>query len=493
MNLTRVRCAALRGVLLVALSGFAAAAAGQANSFATPPQPGAPRPLAIAAPVEQRLPNGLRVVLAERPGVQLVTAQLLVLSGSETDPTDRAGLAALTAALLPQGTTSHSASALASAAESLGGTLEASAGWHQSTLAITVAVPFLDAALGLVSEAVRRPRFAAAEFDRQRRQALDELKVAYANPATLAALASQHLLFGSGAYGHPSSGTPASLARIRRAEIVAMHAANYRPDNAVLILSGDIDTIGALRLARRHFGDWTAATPSPGAAPLREAGKALPQQVAIIDMAQSGQSAVVLAAPVPPLAGPERAVAAVLNAVLGGAYSSRLNQEIRIRRGLSYSAGSRLEPRPLGGLLQVVVQTKNESATEVLALVQHELDRLVDEPIDAAELSARKATLIGDFGRSVETTAGLGAAVRSLIVAGLPPDELRTRIDALVDVNADEVRTFAATVLGEAGRRAVVAGDASRFQDALKAARPSVTVIPVGSLDLESGVGIGAP
>ncbi len=493
MNMAAVRSAARRCVLLAALSGLATTATAQAPSFATPPQPGKPRPLSIAAPVEERLPNGLRVVIAERPGVQLVTAQLLVLSGSETDPAHRAGLAALTAALLPQGTTRRSASALASAAESLGGTLEVSAGWHQSTLAITVAAPFLDGALGLVGEAVRHPRFAAAEFDRQRRQALDELKVAYANPATLAALASQHLLFGGGAYGHPSSGTPASLARIRRADVVAMHAANYRPDNAVLVLSGDIDAITAMRLARPHFGDWKARKRPHGAARPLEAGEALSQKIAIIDMARSGQSAVVLAAPVAALAGPERAVAAVLNAVLGGAYSSRLNQEIRIRRGLSYSAGSRLEPRPLGGLLQVVVQTKNESATEVLALVQQELDRLVAEPVDAAELSARKATLIGDFGRSVETTAGLGAAVKSLIVAGLPPDELRTRIDALVDVTAEEVQKFAAAVLGETGRRAVVAGDAGRFQQELKAAMPSAVVIPVGSLDLESSAGIGAP
>ena len=315
---------------------------------------------------------------------------------------------------------------------------------------------------------------------------LDDLKVAYSQPATLASLAAQHLVFGAGAYGHPSAGTPATLQRITRADLLALHAAHYRPDNAVLVLAGDIDAATALQLAQRHFGAWQSA--GSAARPLAT-GNGLRPTTALIDMPQSGQAAVVLAAPIPPL-GADRAAAAVVNAVLGGGFSSRLNQEIRIQRGLSYSAGSGLDTRRAGGTLRVVVQTKNESAAEVVALVHAELDRLVAAPVGDAELAARKATLIGDFSRSVETTAGLAAAVKSLIVAELPPADLRTRIEMLAAVNAADVQRFAAANLGRAQRRVVVAGESARFAEALKAAAPDLIAVPAGALDLERGDGL---
>jgi zinc protease len=481
-----------RTVVTLALLAAGLAGGARAQTVDTPPKPGAPRPLSFAAPIEQRLPNGLRVVLAERRGVQLVTAQLLVLSGSEVDPAGRAGLASMTAGLLTKGTRRQSATQLAQAAESLGGALDSSAGWHQSEVAITVTVPKLDAALALVSAVAREPAFAPAELDRLRMQALDDLKLAYSRPGTLASLASQRLLFGAGAYGHPASGTPASLTRITRADLVALHAARFRPDNAVLVLAGDLDAAGALRLARRHFGMWRAAA---GAAPESAAPQAnapLTQIAAAIDMPQSGQAAVVVAAPLPPL-GADRATADVMNAVLGGGFSSRLNQEIRIRRGLSYSAGSGVDARPLGGSLRAVVQTKNESAAEVVTLVQAEFDRLAAAPVPDDELAARKAMLIGDFSRSVETTAGLAGALKALIVAGRPLDDLRTRIQALSAVSPAEVQRYAVANLGAAGRRVAVAGEVAKFGEALKTASPGLEIVPAARFDLDRGTGLSAP
>ena len=463
------RRAALAFVALCGLGALDHAALGQA--FDTPPLPAPPRPLAIATPTEQRLPNGLRVVLAERPGVRLVTAQLLVLSGSEVDPPKRAGLASLTAGLLTKGTRRHSASAQARAAESLGGSLDSGAGWNQSQVSITVTVSQLDPALALLGDAAMRPAFAQAELERLRAQALDGLKIAYSQPGTLAALAADRLLFGSHPYGHPADGTPASLARITRADLLALHSAHFRPDNAVLVLAGDIDDATALRLAARHFGAWRA--PRTGAATLAlalahaSASSAVPPWVAV-DMSQADQAAVVVAVPLPPL-GAKRATASVLNAVLGSDFSSRLNQEIRIRRGLSYGVGSQVDARPQGGALRVMVQTRNATAAEVVGVVRAELDALIDAPVPAAELAARKAGLIGTFGRSVETTAGLANALRSLVVAGLPVAELPGRIEALSAVTAEALQDFAAAHLGASGQRVVVAGESAEFAAPLQA------------------------
>ena len=468
------------------LAALLAASAG-AQPYPTPPAPAAPRPLAIAAPAEARLGNGLRVVVARRDGLPLVSAALVVLSGSEADPPALPGLASLTAALLTQGTRTRSAPQLAAAAEALGGSLESGAGWNQATVGITVTTPRLDAALALVAEVATEPVFAPAELERLRTQTLDALKVAYASPGPLADRVADRLTYGAGPYGHPSSGTPQSLPRIQRQDLLALHRQTFRPDHAVLILAGDIDGDTGIALARKHFGTWrNPAGAAPAAAPARaDVGTAT---TAIVDVARSGQAAVVVTLALPPRSGAEPAIAAVLNAVLGGGYSSRLSQEIRIRRGLSYGAFSGIEPRREAALLRLTMQTKNESAAEVVALALAELDRLAAAPVEADELAARKATLIGAFSRSVETTAGLASAVRGLVVSRRSPAELNTRIAALSAVGAEDVQRYAAAHLGPAGRRVVVAGESAAFGAALAALRPGTATLSAEGLDIERAV-----
>jgi zinc protease len=470
--------------------GLALAAAGvAAQPYPTPPPPAAPRPLSIAAPSEMKLDNGLRVIVAKREGVPLISAELVALSGAETDPPRLAGLASLSASLMTQGTKRHSAPQLAAAAEALGGSLDSAAGWNHSLISITVTTPKLDAALALVAEVAREPVFANDEIARVRTQALDGLKVAYANPGTLAAIVAQRLAYGPGAYGHPASGTPDSLPRIARADLVAAHRQAFRPDNAVLILAGAIDGEAGLALARRHFGGWTAPATPLAAAP-RAAPEPSSPAAAVVDMTHSGQAGVVLALALPDRRGDERTIGAVLNAVLGGGYSSRLNQEIRIKRGLSYGVATSVEPRREAALLRVSVQTKNESAAEVVGLMQAEIDRLMTEPVAADELAARKATLIGNFSRSVETTAGLAAAIRALVVANRPATELKTRIASLEAVSAAEVQRYAAAHLGATMRRIAVAGEASSFGSALLASLPGAVTVGQDALDVERSEGL---
>jgi len=197
----------------------------------------------------------------------------------------------------------------------------------------------------------------------------------------------------------------------------------------------------------------------------------------------------VLVTPAPP-GNTDRAIGQVTNTVLGGGYSSRINQEIRIKRGLSYGAGSRLDARRQAGALLASVQTKNESAAEVVGLVQAEIDRLMNEPIPADELAARKLTLIGGFSRSVETTAGLATAIRSLVVANRPPAELKERIGQLEAVTAADIQRYAAAHLGAANRRLAVAGEASAFAAALKASEPGLVTVAQDALDLERSDGL---
>ena len=418
----------------IALSALLAATA-HAQPFETPPPPAAPRPLRIATPVEQSLPNGLRVIVAERHGVPLVSARLVVMSGAEADPPHRAGLAAMTAGLLTRGTARRSAPALASAAEALGGSIESGAGWNQAFVGTTVTRPRLSDALALLAEVAQRPTFAGPEIERYRAQALDEMKVTYAQPGPLAGLAAQKALYGAGAYGHPAAGTPASLPRIVRADLQAAHRAAYRPDKAVLVLAGDITLDDGVALARRHFGTWAAPGRAP-AAPQAAAGTPWPHATVVIDMPGAGQAGVAVALPAMPADAPDRFAGAVTNAVLGDGYSSRLNQEIRIKRGLSYGARSDLDLRRQAGAVRVAVQTKNPSAAEVVGLIGAELDGRMTSSVPDGELAARKASLIGGFSRNLETTQGLADEVGDLAVAGLPMADLTERIGRLDAVGA---------------------------------------------------------
>lgn len=482
------------GLASLGAPGWAQSAA-EPPSYPTPPEPGPPRPLALAAPQETVLANGLRVVVATRPGVPLVTAELLALAGAETDPDALPGIASFAASLMSQGTARHRAPALAAAAESLGSSLDASAAWGESILTMTVTTPRLDAALGLLAEVARTPTFAPAEIERVRSQLLDSIKVRYAEARWIAAWASQRLAYGAGAWGHPAVGTPASIAAFRRADAVAAHGRIWRPDRAVLVLAGDIDLARATALAERHLGRWHAppalpfAVPPPVAAP--GAGPL------VIDMPGAGQAAVLATVALPARTLDELAVAAVLNAVLGGGYSSRLGSEIRIKRGLSYDASSAIASRRAHGLLQATAQTKNETAAEVVQLIDGQLDALAASAVPPDELQARKATLIGAWSRSVETTAGLAAALRGLLVMGLPPATLSSRIAAYGRVGAVDVQRYAARTLGPAQRQLVIAGDARAFAAnlgaALPAARGPLQTVPLERLVLTRAEGVARP
>ena len=467
------------GLCLACGSAFAA----DATFPTTPPAPGPAPTLDVPTPSSQVLSNGLRVVSVRRARLPLVTAQLLVRSGGERDPQALAGLADLTARLLPKGAAGRGAPQIASQAEALGGSLDASADWDESTVGITVTTPKLPQALSLLADVVRRPEFSADELKRAQAQAIDDLRLELSQPTALARLAADRAVFGAGAYGHSRGGTPASLARITRDDVQALHATLYRPDNAVLVFTGDITPAQALQLAQASFGDWKAPAAALPAAPAGSAASTLPALLAI-DQHGAGQAGVVAAHLAPPRKDGDYYVGTVANAVLGGSYSARLNEEIRIKRGLSYGASSRLDPRRDSGLWLASAQTKNPSAPQVVDLMLGEFARLGTTPVAPDELSARKATLVGGYGRSLETTAGLAAQVGDLAVYDLDLADIGRYIQRVQAVTPAQVQAYAKAHLGDA--RVVVVGDAAQFGDALKQAHPQVQVLASDAIDLDA-------
>ncbi|HLM59096.1 MAG TPA: pitrilysin family protein [Pyrinomonadaceae bacterium] len=451
----------------------------------TPPAPSAPRPVSVPKPSEKTLPNGLRVVVVERRNMPLVTAQFLVRSGAEVDPAALAGAADMTAELLTKGTKTRTAPQIAQEIEALGGSLESSAGWDASRVTVGVMSPKAQPALAILADVVRNPVFGAEEVERLRQQYLDSLSVAMGDPGQLASLVAPRVIFGESPYAHPLSGTPESIQRIKREDIAALHAKFYRPDNSILVLGGDISAADAFDLAARLFGDWARPTQPLPALPASAKQTSARRRVVVVDMPGAGQAAVVLARPGISRTDQQFYSGIVSNAVLSG-YSGRLNQEIRIKRGLSYGARSSLDTRREVGPFVASAQTKNPSGAEVATLLAGELTRLAGEPVRDAELTPRKSVIIGGFGRALETTEGLVGQVASLALYGLPLDELNNYIRNVQAITPADVQKFAGARLGTADASIVIVGDAREFVEPLRKQFGAVEVIPFAELDLNA-------
>jgi zinc protease len=452
----------------------------------TPPAPSAPRSVTFPKPVEQTLSNGLRIIIIERHNTPLVTTTLVIKNGGEVDSNALAGVADMTATLLTKGTTTRSATRLAEEVEALGGILDASARWDSSTVSLDVMSDKLAPAMSMIADVVRRPTFTTDEVERLRQQYIDTFTLSLGDPSTLARFAATKVLYGDGLYGHPILGTLESLKRISRDDIVRTHRQYYRPDNAILLIGGDVTKEKGFLLARRFFGDWIKPrTAIPKLAGVTLANKSTKRRVVVIDKEDAGQAAVLVVHRGIDRKDQDYYAGIVANAVLSG-YSGRLNQEIRIKRGLSYGASSLLEARRDIGPYVASAQTKNESGAEVARLLLGEVSRLESDPPGPAELTPRKAVVIGNFARSLETVNGLVSRFSSLALYGQSLEEINHYIESAEAITTDKVKDFSRSKLNASSADIIIVGKAKAFLPALQKDFGNVEVIPYDQLDLNT-------
>ena len=449
----------------------------------TPPAPAAPRPAVFPTPIEKKLPNGVRVVTIPRPGTGLVSVSASVKAGSVLDPNAVAGLADFTATLLTRGTRTHSAPQIAETIEALGGSLTSAAGWDAASVSLASLSTRLADALPTFAEVVRSPAFAPEEIERLRSEYLDDLAVSLRAPGTLARLTASRVVFGESGYGHSPGGTPETIKALDGGQISRFYQSRYQPRNTVLVFGGDITPEAAFALAGQYFGDWKAerATPPPAPTPaaVQKGGR-----VVVVDKPDAGQAAVCVARATIRRADKQYAVGRVANGVLGEGYSARLNEEVRIKRGLSYGASSSLGTRKESGLFLALAQTRNDAAPEVAMLLKSELGRLASEPVGAAELVPRKAALSGNYARQLQTGAGLVSAVAALAAYQLPLSSLNDYLPQVQKVTAPQIQRFARKQLGAGDASIIIVGDARQFLPELKKRFPDTELIPVDKLDL---------
>jgi zinc protease len=473
---TRLLCVA--GFVLVVTLSSAFAIGG----VDTPPAPSAPHEVTFSQPKETKLANGLRVIVVERPGLPLLAAEVVVRSGAEKDEKDLAGTASMTGSLLMRGTETMTAPEIATAIESLGGTIDSGAHWEASRATIVVMSDKAEPALKILSDIVLHPTFKQEEIDRLKNQTMDGLRVALRQPGALAQFVAGRVLFGDAPYGHSHTGTMESLPAIKRDDILKLYRTYYVPENAALILSGNLTLEQGRKYAEQFFGDWKGTMPPAQEQPSSNAAEWKPSSV-VIDMPEAGQAAVTVARPGLKRSSPDYYAGLVANAALGNGFVSRLNREIRIKRGLSYGARSSLDARLDVGPFMATAQTKNQSAAEVAKLMQIELKRMKSEPVQGEELKSRQAVLTGAYARNLETNGGFVGKISAMITNDLPLDTLNKFIPAINAITSADVTAFA-TKYFDAPLSLIIIGKAPDFIEPLRKDFPDVKVIPVPELDL---------
>ena len=446
-----------------------------------PPPIGTQPPAVLPTPVERTLPNGLRVIVAHSEDLPLVAASLMFEAGAASDPPRLAGTANLTADLVTEGTTTRSARDIARQSEALGADLAATSDWESSYVGLSVMPDKLSAALAIVADVARNPTFAPDELERARKEALEGLEVAYGEPGQVAAFATAPVTYAGTSFAHAADGTPSSLKRLTRDDLARFHQLNWRPDQATLVLTGDITPEEGFAMAQKALGDWPKPAEPPPAPPGGQP-TATPRNVAI-DLPGVGQAAVTVTKPSIARTDPRYYQALVANTVLGGGYSARLNADIRIKRGLSYGADSSLAARRTLGAFTAAAQTRNDAAAEVADLIKANMAALGAALPPPDELTARKQSLIGEYGRHIATAAGLAQTLQGLALYGIDLGEVKTYTDKVEAVTPGQVQAFAADMLKPDDASLIVVGDGKLFLPTLKPKAPNLEVIPIAEFD----------
>lgn len=476
-------CGMRISVWLVFIVGITASVIGQDMI----PAPGPAKAVTIPAVKETKLKNGLTVAVVEKHSVPIVTVQLLVRSGASVESIEKAGLANMTADMLTKGTKTRTAEQIAEEMEFLGASINSGAGWNSSSVTISVTSDKLDRAMAIMADVVLNPAFKQDELDLLKSQTLDELKANLTQPAFLANYVASVRAFGE----HPAGGTSASIEGITQSDLRGFYERYFRPDKSILIVTGDVSLESAANVASKLFDVWThGETQYDGYGPAHSGGGSsnIVNRILVVDLPGSGQASVNFYRPIRAIgrSSKEYYAASVLNSLLGGGYSSRLNQEIRIKRGLSYGAGSGFGWRGAATNFSTRTQTKNQSAAEVAELVVGELKRLAETDAEETELNPRRLVLTGGFGRNLETTAGLTAALADLYSFGIPTSELNKYMTSVAGVSSSNVKDFASRYLHDG--EIIIVGDYSIFKDDLAKRFPNmkVEVIKASELDITS-------
>ena len=401
------------------------------------PKPLAARPVAFPSYDVRTLPNGLRVVVVEHHEQPSVSLRLLVGAGTASDPAPKLGVAHLVASLLNQGTSTKTARQIAESVDAVGGEIAVGAGTDVTFARVTVLRDSVPAGLELLADMVRAPSFSNDELERQRAQLRSALRISYQDPDYVASLVARRLVYGLHPYGFPATGTPASVERITRADLVEFHQRYFAPGNCILAVVGDIATAEAFTTAERVFGGWA---PRDVVRNLVLGPPAPTRRVVVIDMPGAVQTEIRVGQLGLMRSSADFTATDMAVRVLGGNGGNRLQQILRTRRGLTYGASADLSAYRLLGDIMAETDSRPEATGEALRVIVDEFSRLQRERVEPRELDGVKTFLSGSFPLTIETPDDIASKVVTALFYDLPLSSLGTFRERVSAVTADDLQ-----------------------------------------------------
>ncbi|MGB2959379.1 MAG: pitrilysin family protein [Bacteroidota bacterium] len=449
----------------------------------TPPEPGPPASLTLPAVQHLCLSNGLVVMLMEKHDVPLVHVKLVVRSGAVMDPEGRAGVASMTASLLTGGAGFRDALQLSDAIEYLGASLSAAAGNHTSAVSLFTPLARFDSALVLMADVVLRPSFPASELQREQKQRLTTLIQWRDNPRSVASVLFHRQLYGEDhQYGRASVGDEQSITATTTDDVRRFHDSFYRPNNAGLIVVGDVTAASLLPKLEMLFGEWQKR-PVPDHS-LPPTTQVTGRKVLLVDRPGSAQTRIQIGQIGAARLTEDYYSLTVLNTILGGSFASRLNNNLREEHGYSYGAGSRFDFRPLPGPFFAAASVQSDVTDSALVEFLNELDA-IREPVPEDELARAKNYVALRFPAGFQSVTDIVNQLDDLFVYGLPDDYFNTYTSRISSVTGDDVHRAAKRYIDPEHLLIVLVGDRKVIESGVKA----LDIGPVESLTIEDVLG----
>jgi zinc protease len=433
---------------------------------ATPPAPGKMPAPQLPVPEQFKLANGIQVYLVEQHALPVLTAQLTVLRGSEANPADKAGLASFTAQMLNEGTEKRTSPQLADDIAQIGATLGANSTADATQVSAGALTKNEDKLFDLLADVTVHPAFRKEEIERVRKRRLTALILENDDPTAVARRVFVHEVYGDkNPYGFMEAGTPASTKATTRDDMVKFYQGGFAPQDSALVVAGDITEARLKALAAKYFGGWTgqvvASTP-----PI--VTNTLKRRIVIVDKPNAPQSALRIGHVGLQRNSPDYAPVLVMNDILGGLFSSRINLNLREVHGYTYGAGSFFQFRRGTGPFVIGSMIRTDVTAPAVKEVFNEIDKMRAEQVTPEELATAKEANVRGLTADFETTSQTARTMSNLFIYGLPPDYYRTLPSKIEAVTAADVQRMAEKYVSPDRMVVVVAGDRAKIEPELK-------------------------
>jgi predicted Zn-dependent peptidase len=440
-----------------------------------PPTLAAPPALRVPPITTRQLPNGLKIVVVEQHELPIADVILQIRNGGEADPPNRTGAAALTSALLTEGTTTRSALQIADQAAYLGVRVGATSGWEQSTVSLHTPTAQLDSALALFADIALHPALPPADLERVRKVRLTGLQQLRDRGPAIADRAYATALYGEQhPYGRPLAGTEASIAGISRADLQSYYDTYYRPNNATLLVVGDVRPDDVERRAQALFGSWARGDVPAATNTTVQSPKAT--TLVLIDKPGAAQSSFRLGGIGAPRSTKDYFALQVLNTILGGSFTSRLNQNLRETKGYTYGAGSGFSMRRMAGPFTASAEIVSAKTDSALIEFVKEL-RAIRDTVPSDELAKAKRYLQLGLPEDFETTGSIAGQMLPLLTYGIPLDFYNSAVENIGAVTQADVQRVARQYVDPDRLTLVVVGDRKTIEPGLRALRPGEIIV----------------